>query len=59
MQHQARIEEDASDVQFIYKLTRGWRTRIALNEPKSLAPRSKFKEGSMPNTNTVVSHLNV
>ena len=52
---QSKIQEDASDVKFIYDLTRGWRIRIALNEPKSLAPKSKLSDGAIPITNTVVS----
>ena len=55
MHLQSRIQEDASDVKFVYDLTRGWRIRIALNEPKSLAPKSKLSDGAIPITNTVVS----
>ena len=57
MQLQSRIQEDANDVKFVYDVTMGWRIRITLNEPKSLAPKSKLNDGAIPITNTVVSKI--
>lgn len=55
MKLQPRIEENADDVAFIYTVTRGWRTREKLTEPKSLTPRELMVENTLPITVGMVS----
>ena len=55
MKLQPTVNENPDDVRFLSNTIKGWKTRMALTKPKTLAPMHTLTPGAIPNTPTVVS----